>query len=631
MFNTNESSTSIPAFIAKLWEMVNDKKYDYLIQWCNDGTSFVIKDQNKFCSELLPIYYKHNNMASFIRQLNKYGFRKVVPIDSASLKNDRNDLEFAHAHFLRDYPALLWQIRRKISNTKEISYNNVVAQLAQHVQQIQQKHNILESKLVSMKNENNALWREHSLLRHKHQKLQKIVNKLIQFLVTLVQQTRGLNIKRRPAPLMIKDSSKLPIQSYTTIKSNPVSLINDINELESSSGENSTEIVVPDILDDSEEKCILSDFADYNILSQNKISEQSACPESSSSVVAVPLQEVSPAIVYGKYTNQVNDLQATEKKSREPVLISNLKKRKLNKKKLIEAPLQSALNKPVKIVIKPDIPSVNSYNKSVKLATLKPNINLSSNNLGNDSVISVQVLSPGSNAPQVSVQDAPQVSIQEAPQVSIQDAPIDMPEIVVLSSENIDDPNFLNDQSQFVIKDSGDVQQNIKNFDLKSESGDLTEVTSLPIILSPSGTELSPVHSVEEKSDNPLVLSDQNFSPVQKDIDTLQSDLDALKEMLQSEGFNLDASTILGLFNPEDPLSLNLPDPGIGSSSGSSSTGNELISYTSPNLVDIIDSFDDNEPSEYTEPLSLTSSTLNTPKPDLSIDYSGPPSKRKKK
>lgn len=35
-----------------------------------DGRSFIIQNQAQFAREQLPLNYKHNNMASFIRQLN---------------------------------------------------------------------------------------------------------------------------------------------------------------------------------------------------------------------------------------------------------------------------------------------------------------------------------------------------------------------------------------------------------------------------------------------------------------------------------------------------------------------------------------------------------------------------------
>jgi heat shock transcription factor 1 len=69
----------------------------------------------------------------------------------------------------------------------------------------------LDSKLGTMKHENEALWRELAMLRQKHMKQQQIVNKLIHFLVTLVQPSSragGLPVKRR-YPLMIDDTSRL--------------------------------------------------------------------------------------------------------------------------------------------------------------------------------------------------------------------------------------------------------------------------------------------------------------------------------------------------------------------------------------------------------------------------------------
>ena len=42
-----------------------------------DGRSFTIQNQAKFAKDLLPLNYKHNNMASFIRQLNMCKFSGV--------------------------------------------------------------------------------------------------------------------------------------------------------------------------------------------------------------------------------------------------------------------------------------------------------------------------------------------------------------------------------------------------------------------------------------------------------------------------------------------------------------------------------------------------------------------------
>lgn len=64
-------------------------------------------------------------------------------------------------------------------------------------------------KLALMRNENTLLWKEFMMLRQKHVHQQEIVNKLIHFLVTLVQSRRGgLTVKRRLYPLMIDNSSR---------------------------------------------------------------------------------------------------------------------------------------------------------------------------------------------------------------------------------------------------------------------------------------------------------------------------------------------------------------------------------------------------------------------------------------
>ena len=57
----------------------------------------------------------------------------------------------------------------------------------------------VDTRLSAMKRENEALWREVASLRQKHMKQQQIVNKLIQFLISIVQPNgrAGLGMKRR--------------------------------------------------------------------------------------------------------------------------------------------------------------------------------------------------------------------------------------------------------------------------------------------------------------------------------------------------------------------------------------------------------------------------------------------------
>ncbi|XP_071566099.1 uncharacterized protein [Temnothorax nylanderi] len=219
MHKTSELSSSVPAFLAKLWKMVEDPKTNNLISWSSNGRSFFIRNQSKFTSELLPYYYKHNNMASFIRQLNMYGFHKKVSVELGGLKCDKDEIEFAHQYFCKEHPYLLEHIKRKVASNKNQDAAHpaikpeLVSKMIAEVRNMKGRQENMDSTINEMKLENATLWRELALLRQKHIKQQQIINKLIQFLVTLVQPSRsGLSVKRR-YPLMINDSGRSHKQS----------------------------------------------------------------------------------------------------------------------------------------------------------------------------------------------------------------------------------------------------------------------------------------------------------------------------------------------------------------------------------------------------------------------------------
>ncbi|XP_075996270.1 heat shock factor protein 1 [Genypterus blacodes] len=207
------SGGNVPAFLTKLWTLVEDPETNPLICWSPSGTSFHVFDQARFSKEVLPKFFKHNNMASFIRQLNMYGFRKVVHIEHGGLlKPERDDTEFQHHFFIRGQEHLLENIKRKVTNVSTVRQEDVkvsaeeVNKILNDVQVMKEKQETMDSKIIAMGHENKTLWRELVSLRQRHAQQQKVVKKLIQFLVSLVQSNKFLGVKRK-IPLMLNDSN----------------------------------------------------------------------------------------------------------------------------------------------------------------------------------------------------------------------------------------------------------------------------------------------------------------------------------------------------------------------------------------------------------------------------------------
>lgn len=72
-------------FIHKLYDMLEDPSLSHLIWWAPSEDSFCLYPGEEF-SNVLAQYFKHTNIASFIRQLNMYGFHKVNDNFSADEK-----------------------------------------------------------------------------------------------------------------------------------------------------------------------------------------------------------------------------------------------------------------------------------------------------------------------------------------------------------------------------------------------------------------------------------------------------------------------------------------------------------------------------------------------------------------
>jgi len=127
-------------FVAKLWFLLDRTEYSKHIRWTDSGETFIFFPTAEFANEVLSRLFKHSNVASFVRQLNLYGFQRIshlemledvtppVTPDDAGLNSAPAVLQqqyepssvppsgFMHPDFVRGKPNTLGRIRPKTAN-----------------------------------------------------------------------------------------------------------------------------------------------------------------------------------------------------------------------------------------------------------------------------------------------------------------------------------------------------------------------------------------------------------------------------------------------------------------------------------------------------------------------------------
>uniref|UniRef100_A0A8C6ELZ8 Heat shock transcription factor 4 n=2 Tax=Marmotini TaxID=337730 RepID=A0A8C6ELZ8_MARMA len=228
---TEPGPSPVPAFLGKLWALVGDPGTDHLIRWSPSGTSFLVSDQSRFAKEVLPQYFKHSNMASFVRQLNMYGFRKVVSIEQGGLlRPERDHVEFQHPSFVRGREQLLERVRRKVPALRSDDGRwrpEDLGRLLGEVQALRGVQENTEARLRELRQQNEILWREVVTLRQSHGQQHRVIGKLIQCLFGPLQAGPSSAGTKRKLSLMLDEGNSCPTPAKFNACSLPGALLQD--------------------------------------------------------------------------------------------------------------------------------------------------------------------------------------------------------------------------------------------------------------------------------------------------------------------------------------------------------------------------------------------------------------------
>ncbi|KRZ15781.1 Heat shock factor protein 3 [Trichinella zimbabwensis] len=157
------SKFKVSGFLSTLRFILDSDEYNNAVCWDDTGTVFCIKDQEWLVDVILPKFFRHKNFASFIRQLNNYGFHKVNAVNIVPPLH-ANVPCFSHKYFLRGEPSLDVNIRRKCyqekspppltRNEETVTYADVirvVMRTNEQLKEITKRVSKLEKEMVDAK------------------------------------------------------------------------------------------------------------------------------------------------------------------------------------------------------------------------------------------------------------------------------------------------------------------------------------------------------------------------------------------------------------------------------------------------------------------------------------------------
>lgn len=184
----------IPSFIRKTYEILEENRFPDIIGWGKDEKSIVISKPADFASQVLPLYFKHNHLTSFVRQLHMYNFHKRRSVG--------NDHIYFHELFQKNKKYLLKNIRKKKSEQNQDQLSN------------SSSHGMDNVKRFGHHEDSACLAGENENLKKLHDEALSKINSLEEKIRHLTQQNQSLRSQISPLQMEEKGFSSSQFSSY---------------------------------------------------------------------------------------------------------------------------------------------------------------------------------------------------------------------------------------------------------------------------------------------------------------------------------------------------------------------------------------------------------------------------------
>jgi hypothetical protein len=75
--NNNNATDKDPSFPVKLHQIISTREHEEFITWLPHGRSWRVVNVKALESQVIPLYFRHAKYASFMRQVNGWGFKRI--------------------------------------------------------------------------------------------------------------------------------------------------------------------------------------------------------------------------------------------------------------------------------------------------------------------------------------------------------------------------------------------------------------------------------------------------------------------------------------------------------------------------------------------------------------------------